>query len=127
MAFGFRSREPDWAGKDVGPWRPRRLVAFEQNGDDEPLQLLVPRFRSWPFSRLLQPSLRPERAYVRVSLDPRGAALWKAMDGETTVGDLIAFFQDAFPGDAEQAADRVWIFLPAMKRHRFLAFDRDDV
>ncbi len=117
-----RARGSRWAGKDVTGLIPVRRVEstpdLEREGCDV---LLLPRFRSGPAARWIQPRLRPERAHIRVRLDPHGTFVWRCVDGRTTVGEIIARFEAAHP-DQNEVPGRVWMFLTAMERNGLVGF-----
>ncbi len=117
-----RRRSSPWAGKDVSALVPVRLVDSRATEDPDRDELLVPRFRGGLAARWLQPRLPEERAHVRVRLDPRGTFLWRRVDGRTCIGELVGAFVAAFPDDARDAADRVWLFLVTLQRNGFIAF-----
>jgi len=58
---------------------------------------------------------------VRVRLDERGTVIWSALPGAATVADLVAAYHDVFPEDQVQLLPRIWAFLEAMERNRFLS------
>ena len=114
-----KERQNRWEGVNVLDLVPQRLIAHE-SGDDGLLNLLDPRFKG----RLLgwlQPRLPAGRAYVKVRLDAQGSIIWQALDGESTVSDVVRGFVARNPEDAEQAAERVWRFLTAMEHHGFIS------
>jgi hypothetical protein len=106
--FRRRSR---WAGIDFLSLRPAQCVDYFVDDNDGQVVLRLPRFRSGPLSRWLQPKLRPERAHVRVRLEERGSWLWMHLDGKRTVADLVTEFRQHFPGDFEQIDHRVCQYL----------------
>ena len=117
-----RRRPSRWEGVDVLALRPLPLVESRVRDGGDLLELLAPRFMSGPLGRWLQPRLRPERAHVRVLLDARGTAVWSFLDGRRNVGEVMRAYVAVHPDDAEQASERVWLFLAALERQRFVRF-----
>jgi hypothetical protein len=56
-----------------------------------------------------------------VPLEARGAALWQAVDGHRSVRDLVAVVGAATPGDGEDLARRVCLYVQALADNGFLA------
>lgn len=113
-----RRRASPWAGRDVSALVPVPRVASRPR-DDGHLELLLPRFRSGPAARWLQPRLRPDRAHIRVRLDALGSFVWRQLDGRTPVGAVAARFAAAFPDEPDGTA-RVWAFLETAYREGLL-------
>lgn len=82
--------------------------------------LLVPRYRDGLWGRLIQPRLGPAKRYVRVPLEARGSALWRAMDGQQTVRGLLAAASAAVPGDDEDLAHRVCLYVQNLADNGFV-------
>lgn len=99
---------------------PRQLVEAETSPSGQ-VVLLVPRYRDAFWGRFLQPRLGPGKRHVRVPLEARGAALWAAVDGRRTVRDLVASVGAAAPGDGEDLARRVCLYVQALADNGFLA------
>ncbi len=116
-----------WDDVDYLDLVPTRRVAFEERpaaGEDaDGLQvvLLVPRYRDAVWGRILQPRLGPGKRFVRVPLEARGSALWRGMDGKATVRDLLTAAESAAPGDGEDLARRVCLYLQALVDNGFVA------
>ncbi len=123
-----------WDDVDYLDLVPTRRVAFEErpgdvDGDGDggaqveggQIVLLVPRYRDAVWGRLLQPRLGPGKRFVRVPLEARGSALWRGMDGKATVRDLLTAAESAAPGDGEDLARRVCLYLQALVDNGFVA------
>lgn len=116
-----------WDDVDYLDLVPTRRVAFEERpavGDDTEgpqIVLLVPRYRDPVWGRILQPRLGPGKRFVRVPLEARGSALWRGMDGRATVRDLLTVAESAAPGDGEDLARRVCLYLQALVDNGFVA------
>jgi hypothetical protein len=82
--------------------------------------LLVPRYRDGLWGRLIQPRLGPAKRFVRVPLEARGSALWRAMDGQQSVRDLLATASAAAPGDEEDLARRVCLYVQNLADNGFV-------
>lgn len=99
---------------------PRRVVESETTAEGQ-VVLLAPRYRDAVWGRLLQPRLGPGKRHVRVPLEARGAALWRAVDGQRTVRDLVAIVGEAAPGDGDDLARRTCLYVQALVDNGFLA------
>jgi len=106
---------------------PVRRIESEIFDAEDRIRLLDPRFKKGLLGRFLQSRLPRERAHVKVELDARGSDLWRAIDGRCKVADLVRLFEDRYPDDTEQAADRVWRFLAVMEHHGFIELSPDDL
>lgn len=126
----------DWDGVDYLDLVPRPLVAAETPPADagEPgaggsevtcdqVVLLVPRYRDAIWGRLVQPRLGPRKRYMRVPLEPRGSALWRAMDGRRTVRDLVEIVREASAGDETGLPRRVSLYVQSMVDNGFVELD----
>ena len=121
MRWPGRRRNP-FAGRDFLDLVPARAVAHEAGDDAAPLVLLVPRFRDPVGRRLLQPRLPAARRWIRVRLDARGARIWRAIDGRTPLRALIPVYEEAFPGDTGEAAERLCRWAYAGYENGFITF-----
>ncbi len=117
---GRRGGAATWDGVDYLDLVPTRLVAFEERPEDGQVVLLVPRYRDALWGRLLQPRLGPRKRFVRVPLEARGSALWRGMDGRARVRDLLPAAAAAAPGDGDDLARRVCLYLQALVDNGFV-------
>jgi hypothetical protein len=125
MMFGMRATSRTRV--NVLEMRPERCVRHGVDEQTGLAVLLVPRFRSGPLARWLQPRIRPERAHVRVRLDRRGSWLWLASDGSRTVGQLLEDFRNAFPEEADPTlASRLCQFFRQLAMNRFVCLSASD-
>ena len=85
---------------------PLRLVEADE-GEDDRVTLLRPKFLRGPLARWLQPKLR--KPYYRVHLDEIGSRSWRLIDGERAVSEIVELLQDEF--DQEDMTDRLDMFL----------------
>jgi Coenzyme PQQ synthesis protein D (PqqD) len=106
---------------------PRTLVGARESLADGAAQvvLLEPRFRGGPLSRWLQARLPPERAHVEVRLDAFGSTIWRLLDGRRNLAGIMCAFVAAYPDQADQASERVWIFLQELERHGFVSLQQE--
>lgn len=124
---GKRGGGSKWDDVDYLDLVPTRLVAYEErpaagDGAEGPqIVLLVPRYRDAVWGRILQPRLGAGKRFVRVPLEARGSALWRGMDGQATVRDLLTVAETAAPGDGEDLARRVCLYLQALVDNGFVA------
>lgn len=117
----FRSKPNPLAGKDMMQLVPVAAVAH-RDSDEGGVTLLPPRFSSGLTARFLQPRLPESRSHIRVVLEERGALLWRNVDGERPVHELVRLFVEAFPEDNEDAVDRVCSWVGGVYRHGFITF-----
>ncbi len=122
---GKRGGGSKWDDVDYLDLVPTHRVAFEERQADGLVVLLVPRYRDALWGRLLQPRLGPGKRFVRVPLEARGSALWRAMDGQACVRDLLPVAEAAAPdagdGGIDEMARRVCLYLQALVDNGFVA------
>lgn len=61
---------------------------------------------------------RPKVSHIR--LDDYGSKLWKEMDGEQTVDDIIQKMKQYFPAEQDRMLDRVVAFMGTLERNHFI-------
>ncbi len=115
-----RHQASPWAGIDYLDLVPRRMVGFEAPEGDANIVLLVPRYRDGVWGRLIQPRLGPGKRFVRVPLEARGSALWRAIDGVRTVRDLLPAAHEAAPEDDADLARRVCLYVQNLADNGFI-------
>lgn len=101
---------------------PEKIVGSRVDPDTGLVTVLPPRFSDPILGRLLQPYLPAERRHIRVVLEARGSALWEQVDGCAPVRDLVGVFEEVFPDDAEDSADRVCKWVYGMYHNGFVRF-----
>jgi hypothetical protein len=104
---------------------PVPTVRAEPLGSDLRIQLLSPRYRDPLIRRFVMPCLPPDMRWDRYPLDTRGSRIWRLIDGQRTVAELIAEYQWIYPDDTAQVTERVGRFLLTLQRHRFIDLRRD--
>jgi hypothetical protein len=114
-----RGAPSPWEGVDYLDLVPRHAVAFEAGAEGQ-IVLLVPRYRDGLWGRLIQPRLGPAKRFVRVPLETRGSALWRAMDGQQSVRALLAAASAAAPDDDEDLARRVCLYVQNLADNGFV-------
>jgi len=128
MGFGqslrslFGKRRSRWEGIDFFTLIPEQIIDFERDEAANTVALLVPRFRSGPLGRWLQPRLRPERANIRVTLEERGSWIWDQVDGQRSVGQIAAAFRETFPNEVDQVNERICVYLVNLESNGFVCF-----
>ncbi len=118
MAFWRRAPRiaPDTNYLDLVPER----ALDAEDADDGRIRVLMPRYRDPLFGRILQPRLRGDRRFIRVTLEDRGSWVWRQVDGERTVGAIARAFRKAYPDEDEPIEERVCRFVAAMVANGFL-------
>ncbi len=126
-----QERRESWDGIDFLDVVPRPLVAAEvgDGGVDsehagDRVVLLVPRYRDPVWGRLIQPRLGPRKRFVRVPLEARGSALWRAMDGRSPLRDLLPAVAAADAGDPDGLPKRICLYAQALADNGFIALER---
>lgn len=123
MKWPWMKTKPNpFTGIDFMNLVPVQSKETERDEDTGITKVLIPRYESWPFNRLIQPRLGPAKRYIRVPLEDRGCFLWGAMDGQKSVGELIPLFLDQFPSDKDDAPKRVSMYLFSMYQNGFISF-----
>jgi DNA-binding HxlR family transcriptional regulator len=69
--------------------------------------------------------LPPERAHIEVRLEAFGSTIWRLLDGRRDLDEIMRAFVAAHPEQAEQASQRVWIFLQELERHGFVSLQQE--
>lgn len=121
MAWFGRRKHP-LAGRDLMALVPEKVVGSRVEPDTGLVTVLPPRFTDPFLGRLLQPRLPKTRRHIRVELESRGSVLWERIDGRAAVRDLVLVFEEAFPDDAEDSADRVCKWVYGMYHNGFVSF-----
>ncbi len=127
MGNRWRNRRPTVEGERILELVPRTLVEARVSLVDGAAQvvLLEPRFHSGPGARWLQSRLPPERAHVEVRLEAFGSTIWRLLDGRRNLAEIMCAFVAAHPEQADQASERVWIFLQELERHGFVSLQQE--
>lgn len=111
--------------KQHHPQRWHNVVATHdigwEDGPEGGAVLLVPRFRSGPLARWIQPRLR--RPYVRVKLDEIGSFAWRMIDGRTPFSAIVESMRGHFGERVEPADDRLKKFMTILHRSKFVRLE----
>lgn len=89
-----------------------------EDGKDNLAVLLVPRFRSGPLARWLQPRLK--KPHMRVNLDRVGSFVWKSIDGSKTFTEILNNMRKEFGEEIEPAEERLIKFLSILHKDKFV-------
>lgn len=103
---------------------PVQRQAAEVDGDAGRVTVLMPRYGDPVLGRLLQPRLPADKRFIRIPLEHRGAFLWRLIDGQRTVADLVRAYRERYPHDSEDAPNRVALFMQAMYENKFICYDK---
>lgn len=95
----------------------KRNVEWE-DGPEGQAVLLVPRFRSGPLAKWLQPRLK--RPHIRVKLDQVGSFVWKRLDGTAHFTSVIEDMRSAFGEKIEPAEERLIKFFSILNKDKFV-------
>ncbi len=123
----MRNRRRTIEGERILELVPRTLVGARETPIDGASQvvLLEPRFHHGSLSRWLQSRLPPERAHVEVRLEAFGSTIWRLLDGRRNLAEIMRGFVAAHPEQADQASERVWLFLQELERHGFVSLRQE--
>ena len=58
--------------------------------------------------------------YHRIALDKYGTVVWKSMDGENTVADIVRIMEETFPDETDRMLDRVVTFTATLQHNGFI-------
>lgn len=81
--------------------------------------IAFPRFKYEWMRRLMQPA--GLSADIHVRLDEHGTAVWEAIDGKRTVGEIIEKLADHFQGEAGYES-RITTYLWQLQKDGFIKF-----
>ncbi|MCX7833178.1 MAG: PqqD family protein [Ignavibacteria bacterium] len=88
----------------------------EQNGL---ITIVFPKFKS-KFLQWLIPKSKPPN--IRISLDKIGSSVWKYIDGNSKVEEIIKRLQNEFGEELIQAEQRTLKFLTLLYQNSFIYF-----
>jgi len=107
------------ARTDLGPLRPRRLIAHREDADGR-VCLLVPRFRArwmaWYLGLLRRPC-------VELRLDAVGSATWLLCDGARSVAEVGAELRARFGSQVEPVGPRLALFFGQLEGGRLVRLE----
>jgi hypothetical protein len=98
---------------------PVRQYRWEEQADGR-ITVLIPKFTGRFTRRWLMPLLA--RPHVRLRLDELGSFVWRELDGDTTVGGLVARVHGRFGGEPADARARVSSFVRQLARTTAVTF-----
>ncbi len=96
---------------------PTYAVDHEVDEELDRVILLQPRFRWRLLQRLLTP--HPSQRHVKIHLDALGTWVWRHLDGETPLRDLVADIEAEFPEEPD-AARRLLLFVRQLAGNRLI-------
>lgn len=71
------------------------------------------------YARIAQVVFKKPRV-SHIALDRYGSVVWRAMDGEHTVADIIHIMETRFPDEKQRMMDRVVTFLAILQKNGFI-------
>lgn len=116
-----RRREPELTRAEALSARPLRnpVITWEQQATG--LVLLTVPVELKPWMRMLQAVIKVP-AERKVELDELGSDVWQWVDGEATVGDLVARLGESHKLHRREAEVSLTQFLQTLAKRRFLGF-----
>lgn len=118
----FRRTSRKWRGVDFMSLVPCRVCEWSDGPGPDKVVVLQPRYRSGLLAQFVQPRLKESKQFVRIPLEERGTFLWRAMDGEQTVGELVGPFSQKFDHEADSVPERVATYLYQMAENKLIDF-----
>ncbi len=120
--MGFFRRKSRWAGVDMMDLVPLPLVEHDLDPGTLLVTLKVPRFREPLIGKYMQRLLPAQRKFILVTLEERGSYLWRAMDGQRSLGALVDVLQRDFPDDMDKIHERTAIYFTSLYQNNFIDF-----
>jgi len=91
--------------------------SFEDNNGL--ITIVFPKFKNKFLQRLIP---KNKSSDIRISLDEVGSSVWKLIDGNTKVNEIIQSLKKKFGEELIQAEQRTLKFLSMLYQHRFIYF-----
>jgi hypothetical protein len=91
--------------------------------DDGNIDILMPRFKNKVPRNIFQPSKKSD--HIRIKLDLIGSAIWKLIDGQSTVKQIIVNLEESYTEKLtthEENIKRVTQFLSLLYQERYISF-----
>ena len=107
--------------EDIMECIPSRLCEHEIHQGTKRIIVLRPKFTSKVGKRILEPFLKNKN--FKVKLDDLGTAVWKNMDGKTTVKNMGEILAAEFGPKIEPIYERLGKFLIRMHKEKFIRLD----
>lgn len=101
---------------------PLPLVEHDLDPGTLLVTLKVPRFREPLIGKYMQRLLPAQRKFILVTLEERGSYLWRAMDGQRSLGALVDVLQRDFPDDMDKIHERTAIYFTSLYQNNFIDF-----
>ena len=103
---------------------PRRNADWE-TAENGLVVVLAPRLSRGSIARSFAFLVR--RPHIRVKLDARGSAVWRACDGTTCVADIAAGLRREFGDEIEPLYDRIEVFLQRLEHAELIEIQSADI
>jgi Coenzyme PQQ synthesis protein D (PqqD) len=116
-------RRPQPPAPNLLDLEPVRLAPWEERDGRAVVERLVPKDRG-PGGWLLRVSFLTGVRKLR--LDDLGSAVWLALDGATTVGEVAAQMRQRFGDGCEPAEERLQTFFSLLHRERLIGYPGHD-
>lgn len=71
------------------------------------------------FDRIAQRVFKKPRT-SHIALDKYGTVVWKSMNGENTIADIVQIMEEAFPDETDRMLDRVVTFIITLRHNGFI-------
>ncbi len=99
--------------------RPQRLAAWEELDGDVVIARPAPPV---PWFRSIGRWVSFAMSTRRIRLDERGGFIWKCLDGNRTVADVVAEARARFGEDVEPAEERVGLLVRHLRQEELVAY-----
>jgi hypothetical protein len=98
---------------------PKRVIEHNE-GENEIVTLLVPKFKNGFLVKYLQP--RFKNPFFKIKLDEIGSTVWLLCDGEKNVGEIADILKQKFKEKVDPCIDRLQLFLTHLEGSNYISF-----
>ncbi len=97
---------------------PERNIDFEE-GENGKITLILEKTKNPIIKAII--SFFNKSQYFRIHLDQKGSFIWKLVDGEKNMEDIISALKENF-GEEEKLLDRLKLFFIQLEKSKFIRF-----
>lgn len=80
-------------------------------------ELAFPRFKHAWMRRIFLP--KGMSSHIHVTLEEKGSAVWRLIDGQKTVAEIVSLLENAYPDEREYAS-RIVAYIMQLQKDRFV-------
>ncbi len=102
-----------------------KVVENQEWTEDEDglVKIIIP--RNGIVERILRPFAKTPKT-MNIDLDALGSCVWKAIDGEKTVGEIGIAIKNEFGEDAEPLYERLATYINILRNNKFVTLEKKD-